>query len=64
MFEKARTISSELNMMCKFDGYQKLWPEAIRYVVHVYNRTLARSSHANVRNKAPFEIITGEKPDL
>ena len=43
VFEKARTISSELNMMCKSDWYQKLCPEAIRYVVHVYNRTLKRS---------------------
>ncbi len=56
VFKKARTIFSEPNRMCKVNRYQKLWPEAIRCVVHEYNRSLTRSSHKNVRNKTPFEI--------
>lgn len=64
LFEKARTILSELNMMCRFDGYKKLWPEALRCVVYVYNRTLTKSTHPNERNKTPFELMTGNKPDV
>lgn len=64
VFEKARTSLSEMNMMGGFDGHEMLWPEAIRCVVHVYNRTLTRSSHKDVRHKTPYEIITGSKPDL
>lgn len=64
IFEKARTILSELNMVCKFDDYKKLWPEAVRCVVYVHNRTLTRSSNVNERGKTPYEIVTGTKPDL
>ena len=64
LFEKARTILSELNMICKFDKYKSLWPEAVRCVVHVYNRTLTRSTHKNARGRTPYEILAGEIPDL
>lgn len=64
VFEKARTILSELNMMCTFESYKKLWPEAVRTVVYVRNRTLTKSTHRDVRDKTPYEVITGKKPDL
>ncbi len=50
VFEKARTLLPKLNMSCKLDGYQKLWPKAIRCFFHVYIGT--RSSHEDVREKA------------
>lgn len=64
VLEKARTILCELNMICTFKNYRSLWPEAVRCVVYVHNRTLTRSSHPSVRDKTPFEILTGRKPDL
>lgn len=64
IYEKARTVLAELNMMCTFDGYKKLWPEALRCVVYVYNRTLTKATNANECLKTPYEIITGDKPDL
>lgn len=64
VFEKARTILEEMAMMVTLPNYQKLWPEALECVVHVLNRTLTRSSHRDVRNMTPYEIITGNKPDL
>ena len=64
ILEKTRTILAELNMMYTFEDYKKLWPEAVQCVVHVYNRTLTKSTHKDVQNKTPFEIITGNKPDL
>ena len=64
VMEKARTILSELNMVCSFEDYKKLWPEAVRCVVYVYNRTLTRATHKDVRDKTPYEIVTGNKPDL
>ena len=64
ILEKARTILAELNMMCTCDEYKKLWPEAVQCVVYVYNRTLTKSTHKGVRTKTPYEVITGNKPDL
>lgn len=51
-------------MVCKFDKYKTLWPEAVRCVVYVHNRILTRSTHKDVREKTPYEILIGEKPDL
>lgn len=53
VFDEAHTILSELNMICKFDDYKSLWPEAARCVVHVYNRTLTRATHKYERGKTP-----------
>lgn len=64
MLEKARTILSELNMMCRFDGYMKLWTEAVKCGAYVHNRTLTRSSHKDVQHMTPYEIMIGKKPDL
>lgn len=54
----------DLHVMCSLDSYKKLWPEAIQCVVHVYNRTLTKSTHKEARGKTPFEIVTGNKPDI
>ena len=64
ILEKARTILAELNMMHTFDGYKKLWPEAVQCVAYVHNRTLTKSSHKNVQHMTPYEIVLGKKPDL
>ena len=64
ILEKARTILAELNMICKFDGYKKLWTEAVQCVAYVHNRTLTKSSHKDVRHMTPYEIIIKKKPDL
>lgn len=64
ILEKAKKILAELSMVCTMPDYRKLWPEALRCVVHVYNRTLTNNSHKYVRYKTPYEILTGEKPDL
>lgn len=64
ILEKARTILSELHMMCKFDGYKKLWTESVQCVVYVHNRTLTRSSHKDVQHMTPYEIMVGKKPNL
>lgn len=64
ILEKARTILSELNMICSLEGYKSLWPEALRCAVYVYNRTLTRSTHKSERGRTPFEIVSGEKPDI
>ena len=30
----------------------------------MHNRTLKKSTHRDVRNMNPFEVVSGEKPDL
>jgi len=36
----------------------------VQCVVHVYNRTLTKSTHKDAEGKTPYELVTGEKPDL
>lgn len=64
VFEKVRTILADLHMMCSLESYKKLWPEAIQCVVYVYNRTLTKSTHKEARGKTPYELVTGNKPDI
>lgn len=64
MFEKSRTILSELKMTCTFEGHQNLYLDAIMCVLHVYNRTLTRSNRCDIRHITPFEIVPRDKPDL
>ena len=64
ILEKARTIITELNVMCKMDGHKKLWPEAMHCVAHVHNRTMTKSTHRDVQHVTSFEGMCGMKPDL
>lgn len=43
---------------------QKLWPEAVQCVVHVYNKTLTKSTNKEARSNTPYELLTGKKPDI
>lgn len=52
----ARTILVELNMMCKMQNVKAPWPEALKGVVHIHNRSLTWSAHRDLRDKTPNEI--------
>jgi len=41
-----------------------LWPESVQCIVHVYNRTLTKSTNREARGKTPYEPVTGKKPDV
>lgn len=64
VYGKARTVLAELRTICTLESYRSSWPEALRCVVYVYNRTLTRSTHKDARDKTPYQLITREKPDL
>ena len=57
ILEKARKILAELNVMCTFDEYKKVWPEAVQCVVYVCNRMLTKSTRKDVRNKTPMKLL-------
>jgi len=64
VFEKGRTILSDLHMMCTLEYYKKLWSEAIQCIVHVYNSTLTRNTNREARGKTPYELVTGKNLDI
>lgn len=64
LIERARTILNELRVLTGIGDYKKLWAKAIRTVLYVHNRTLTDSKDKAHGDKTPFEIITGEKPNL
>lgn len=61
--EAARTMISELNTITGED-YRILWPEAVSCAVYVLNRTLSKGTHESYKEKTPYEVITGKRPDL
>lgn len=64
VFQRARAILSELYLITEIHNYNSLWHEAVSTVVYVHNRVLTNSTHTSLRDKTPYEIITGTKPDL
>jgi transposase InsO family protein len=54
IMDKVRTVLSSASMPAAF------WPEAVKYVAHTINRLPSRS----LGNTTPFELWTGQKPDI
>lgn len=54
----------ELKMNFSCPELEKLWPEAVRSVLYVNNRTVMDFSRRNFNVRSPYEIFSGEKPDL
>ena len=51
-------------MNSSYPESEKLWPEAERCVLNVTNRTVMDCTRRNFNIKSPYEILSGEKPDL
>ncbi|XP_029176642.1 uncharacterized protein LOC114944774 [Nylanderia fulva] len=54
VLDTARCLLAEAKLQKKY------WPEVIKAAVYLKNRTLANT----VKNKTPYEIMMGEKPDI
>ena len=59
LLDMARTMMQELSHV---PGYNRLWAEAMSTANYIRNRLF--SSACNVAGKTPFEVITGQRPDL
>lgn len=62
--ECARTLLQDFFTKSNIKDYKALWPEASRCAVYIPNRTLTKRTHESLRGITPYEILTGEKPDL
>ena len=56
-----RTLVESTRAMLLARGLPKyFWPEAVSYATHVKNRV----PHAALKGKTPYQVLTGQKPDL
>lgn len=53
-------IESARAMLLAKDLPKRFWPEAVSYAAHVENRV----PHAALKDKTPYEALTGQKPDI
>lgn len=51
-------------MLTGMQDYKMLWMEALYTVAYVHNRILTDSTNMSMREKTPYELLTGKKPDL
>ena len=64
IIDGARSILNELQEINQLVNHKKLWAEAVNAMVYVRNRSLTKSTHSNVKDNTPYELIFGTKPDL